>query len=96
MNGMGILASMHSFLNEDKKLKDKYSKILQVLKLDSYMWNLNRIAPEFRSAFRDQIALEYMKANYEGILDRDYFDDARWNCVQMNFHYQFYNANKLL
>ena len=74
--------SMHSFLNEDKKLKDKYSKILQVLKLDSYMWNLNRIAPEFRSAFRDQIALEYMKADYEGVLDRDYFDDARWNCVQ--------------
>lgn len=74
--------SMHAFLNEDKKLKDKYSKILQVLKLDSYMWNLNRIAPEFRSAFRDQMALEYLKADYEGILDKNYFDVDRWSKVQ--------------
>lgn len=74
--------SMQSFLNENKRLKDKYSKILQVLKLDSYMWNLNRIAFEFRLAFRDQMALEYMKAEYEGILDEKYFDADRWHCVQ--------------
>ena len=74
--------SMQAFLNEDKRRKDKYSKILQVLKLDSYTWNLNRIAPEFRKVFRDQIVLEFIKADYEGLLDRGYFDEDRWNMLQ--------------
>lgn len=74
--------SMQAFLNEDKRKKDKYSKILQVLKLDSYTWNLNRIAPEFQETFRDQIALDYIKADYEKVLDRDYYDTDRWNLVQ--------------
>lgn len=74
--------SMQAFLNEDKRKKDKYSKILQVLKLDSYTWNLNRIAPEFQETFRDQIALDYIKADYEKVLDKDYFDADRWNLVQ--------------
>lgn len=74
--------SMQAFLNEDKRKKDRYSKILQVLKLDSYTWNLNRISPEFRETFRDQIALEYIKADYENILDKKYFDENRWSLLQ--------------
>lgn len=74
--------SIQAFLNQDKTKKDKFSKILQVLKLDSYTWNLNRIAPEFKSVFRDQIALDYIKAEYEACLDRAYFDDDRWNQLQ--------------
>ncbi len=74
--------SMQSFLNEDKKRKDKYSKILQTLKVDSYTWNYNRISEEYQRIFRDQFALELIKAEYEGALDRNYFDEDRWKKVQ--------------
>lgn len=74
--------SMQAFLNADKRLKDKYSKILQVLKLDSYTWNMNRIAPEFKNIFKDQIALEFIKADYEGSLDKALFDEVRWSNLQ--------------
>lgn len=74
--------SMQAFLNQDKQKKDRFSGILQVLKLDSYTWNLNRIAPEFKEMFRDQIALEYIKADYEQLLDATYFDEERWYRVQ--------------
>lgn len=74
--------SMQAFLNEDKNKKEKYSKILQVLKLDSYTWNLNRITAEFQNVFKDQIALDYIKADYEHALDQKYFDPYRWQLVQ--------------
>lgn len=74
--------SIQSFLNENKEIKDKYSKILQVLKLDTYNWNLNRISDEYKELFRDQIALEFIKAEYENILDPQYFDEWRWEQVQ--------------
>ena len=91
--------SMHAFLNESKTKKEKYIKMLQVLKLDSYTWNLNRIAPEFQNAFRDQIALEYIKADYENVLDSSYFDEQRWKLLQtyMNSYkekYPYSDANK--
>lgn len=74
--------SIQSFLNYDKDLRNKYSKILQVLKLDSYTWNLGRISEPYKEVFRDQIALDFLKAEYEGFLDKNYFDEGRWNMVQ--------------
>ena len=74
--------SIEAFLNQNVENRMKYSKILQVLKLDSYMWNLGRIAPKFKKIFKDQIALEFIKADYDGFLDENYFDQDRWNQVQ--------------
>ena len=74
--------SMQAFLNEDAVKRERYSKILQVLKLDSYTWNLERISDDYKSIFQDQIALDFIEAQYEGYLDKDYFDKARWSTVQ--------------
>lgn len=74
--------SIQAYLNQNKEYREKYSKILQVLKLDSYSWNLERIAPEFKDTFKDQIALEFIKAQYDGFLIKDYFDKERWNRVE--------------
>lgn len=74
--------SIQAYLNQNKQYREKYSKILQVLKLDSYTWNLERISPEFRGIFKDQMALEFIKADYDGFLIRDYFDDERWKRVE--------------
>lgn len=73
--------SMQAFLNQDIYKKNKYSKILQVLKLDSYTWNLNRIAPEYQKVFKMQIGLDFIKAEYDGVLDKEYFDSNRWEMV---------------
>lgn len=85
--------SMQSFLNQDKNKKERFIKILQVLKLDSYIWNLQRIAPEYQEIFRDQIALEFIKADYEKILDKTYFDSWRWQQVQ-SFIQLYYQKNQ--
>ena len=74
--------AIQAFLNQNKDFKNHFSKILQVLKLDSYNWNLQRIAPEFKEMFKDQIALEFIKADYDKFLDPSYFDADRWRLVQ--------------
>ena len=87
--------SMQAFLNEDKVKKDRFSKILQVLKFDSYMWNLGRIAPEYKQTFKDQMALEFLKAKYENVLDEKYFDELRWNTIQEIIN-QYYNREQYI
>lgn len=85
--------AMQAFLNTDIKKRVKFSKILQVLKLDSYAWNLGRIADEYKPIFRDQIALEFIKAEYEGFLDPSVFDKYRWQ--QVRDFIDIYSANHI-
>ena len=85
--------AMQAFLNTDVHKRNKFSKILQVLKLDSYVWNLNRIADKYKMIFRDQMALEFIKAEYEGFLDKKYFDEGRWN--QLQGYIESYNASNI-
>ena len=74
--------AIQAYLNENLEKRNKFSKILQVLKLDSYTWNLGRISKEYKEIFRDQIALDFIKADYEGFLDKAYFDQGRWKNLQ--------------
>ncbi|MBF1742005.1 MAG: glycosyltransferase [Veillonella dispar] len=84
--------SIQAFLNTNIEYRDKFSKILQVLKLDSYNWNLGRISDEFKPIFRNQMALEFIKADYDGFLDKGYFDSDRWN--DLNRLMNDYRVNK--
>lgn len=74
--------SILSFLNLDQEKKKRFMRLLQVLKFDSYYWNLERIADEFKTQFRDQMALEFIKADYDGFLKREDFDEWRWSTLQ--------------
>lgn len=85
--------AMQAFLNTDIKKRVKFSKILQVLKLDSYVWNLGRITDEYKPIFRDQIALDFIKAEYEGFLDPSIFDKGRWQ--QVSDFIDRYSANHI-
>ena len=75
-------SSIQSFLNLDSERKKRFMRLAQVLKFDSYYWNLQRIADEFKTQFRDQMALEYIKADYDGFLNREDFDEWRWEILQ--------------
>ncbi len=66
---------IETILNANQELKESYKPMLQVLKLNTYRWNEGRIAEEYKAYFRDQTALELMKAEYEGYLDKNLFDD---------------------
>lgn len=83
--------SIQAFLNTNVEWRNKFSKILQVLKLDSYNWNLGRISDEFKPIFRNQMALEFIKADYDGFLDETYFDSGRW--VDLNCLMEYYRNN---
>lgn len=94
--------SIESFLNYDKERRDKFSKVLQVLKYDIYTWNLKRIADTYKRTFQDQIALEFIKADYDGFLDQTYFTKSQWAGVQKYIsdykkdHLSSYNGRSLL
>ena len=74
--------SIQSFLNEDVERRARLSGMLQVIKFSSYEWNLSRISPEFKDEFRNQMALEFIKAEYDGFLKESDFDKARWKRLQ--------------
>ena len=48
--------------------------ILQRMKLDSYLWNYDRLAPELRPAFAERAAAEFRAALEEGIVDLSLFE----------------------
>ena len=73
---------IQAFLNHNKEWRNEFTPILQVLKFDAYTWNMGRIADEYKKAFSDEIALEFLKADYDGFLHRDLFDQERWNKLQ--------------
>ena len=50
--------------------------ILQRMKLDSYLWNYDRLAPELRPAFVERAAGEFRAALGRGEVDRTLFEPA--------------------
>ncbi|MBQ9662369.1 MAG: glycosyltransferase [Oscillospiraceae bacterium] len=81
--------SVQDFLNEDSERRTLFSPALQVHKLRVYGWNLRRLAPEYKDLFREQVALDFIKADYDGFLDKNEFTDQEWRQLQdhMNFYY---------
>lgn len=83
--------NMQTFINERQGKRTHFMKALQPLKIDTYTWNLDRIAPEYKELFKNQIAIDFIKADYEGFLDENYFYGDRWNLVQ-NFMNEYRSA----
>lgn len=75
--------SIESYLNEDAILKSSFSKYLQSVKLDTYYWNLNRISDEYKDFFKDVIGFEFLKAEYEGYLDKEILGEERWKILEL-------------
>lgn len=73
---------IQAFLNQSNIWRAEYSPILQVLKFDAYCWNLDRVADEYKSTFSDELAIEFIKADYDGFLQKDLFDSTRWERLQ--------------
>ena len=75
-------SAMESFICVDRDRRAHFMPMLQLLKLDTYEWNLWRIGDEFKKVFEDRITAELTKAAYDGYLDESLFDAKRWARVQ--------------
>lgn len=74
--------SIDAFLNEKKERRDLFGRVLQIHKLRSYEWNLSRIPPESRNLFISFMAIEFIKAEYDGFLHEEDFSPEQWARLQ--------------
>lgn len=74
----GEYAVSEAFLAEDQARLSDFGKLLNVMKLDTYRWNYNRIAEEYHEPFAKRWAEEFRAADSAGLLDRDYFSPGDW------------------
>jgi glycosyltransferase involved in cell wall biosynthesis len=73
---------IQAFINQKVEWRREFGPILQVLKFDAYSWNLDRVSDDYRKLFTDEIALEFMKAEYDGFLNKALFNESRWDRLQ--------------
>ncbi|MDM8274124.1 glycosyltransferase family 2 protein [Enorma phocaeensis] len=71
-----------AFLREDPQRVRDFGKLLNVMKLDTYRWNYNRIAEESHLPFAERWASEFRSATQEGLMDPDYFSPSDWELAQ--------------
>ena len=66
------------FLAKDPEKQQAFEKILNLLKLGTYRWNFNRLAPEYQLQFAERMRGEYMTARNAGTLDQTMFSPEDW------------------
>ena len=71
----------NQFLHEDPERLESFGRVFQVMRLDTYRWNYNRIASEYHEQFAERWAREVREADAEGLLDSDYFSDRDWALI---------------
>lgn len=70
-------ASMEEFVRARGSTDERrFLAILQRMKLDSYLWNYDRLAPELRPAFVERAAKEFRAAFKRGEVDLALFEPA--------------------
>lgn len=74
----GEYASSEEFMQRDQDLVDAFARTLTVMKFDTYRWNYNRIADEYRAAFAERWAEEMKRAQSSGWLDESLFGQKEW------------------
>lgn len=83
---------IEEFLDNYPDKRERLEKLKNALKYETYMWNLIRLAPEFKYLFVKQMEKEFKQAEREGKLDRALFSAKEWRNVLrlLNNHKWFY------
>ena len=76
-------ALSEQFLAKDPEKKRAFEKILNLLKLGTYRWNFNRLAPEYQRQFAERMGEEYRQAREAGTLDRSMFAPQDWEMLNL-------------
>lgn len=75
-------AAVESFISTKQNERIRLLPIVQVMKFNTYVWNLNRISEEYKEVFRDRMALDLLKADFDGFLNKELFGNDQWEAVQ--------------
>lgn len=71
-----------AFLEASPARTKAYGKLLNAMRMGTYRWNYNRIAPEYRAAFCQRWAQEYQREMEKGLMDPALFAPSDWGLVQ--------------
>ena len=74
----GEYALSEAFLREDPERMKAFGSVLNAMKLDTYRWNYNRIAPSHHEEFSKVWAEEFARADQEGLLVPEDFAASDW------------------
>lgn len=75
-------AELWRYLEGRPFLKDKVKYLLPRTMLRIYQWNYHRIHERFRSEFLQHIVPEFQDFQKNGLLRKEYWDDASWRILQ--------------
>lgn len=74
---------MKQFLEEHPVEKGVLEPVLYRIMYDSYCWNYERLSEELQNQFILRFQEDFVKANSQGKLDKDYFEWFRWEMLRM-------------
>ncbi len=69
---------MQRFLDEHPEKKGALEYIKNRIKYDSYMWNYERLASQYKYIFIERAAAEFKADMADGKLDKQYFEWYKW------------------
>ena len=71
------------FLEKDPEKKQAFKEILNLLKLGTYRWNYNRLAPEYQREFAERMRDEYLEARENKTLLQSMFSPQDWEMLTL-------------
>ena len=71
------------FLEKDPEKKQAFKEILNLLKLVTYRWNYNRLAPEYQREFAERMRDEYLEARENKTLLQSMFSPQDWEMLTL-------------
>ena len=74
---------MKQFLEEHPVEKGVLEPVMYRIMYDSYGWNYERLCPELQDQFILRFQEDFQKANTEGKLEKEYFEQFRWEMLKM-------------
>lgn len=69
---------MEKFLAGNPVLQGRLDYVLQRIKYDTYMWNLDRLSKKYKFIFLERASEEFKEAIKKGTMNMRYFESNKW------------------
>lgn len=76
-------ALIYDWLCKKPELKEKFTDVFMMKKLHTYVFNLKRIAPQFRHEYIRRFSEEFAESYHKGELPREIFTNSEWNDLML-------------
>ncbi len=76
-------ALIYDWLSKNPELKSKFIDVFMMKKLHTYVFNLKRIAPQFRHEYIRRFSAEFADSYQKGELPRSIYTNSEWNDLML-------------